>query len=504
MARTIRACVLVHGAARSIRLTRLARRDPKKPSRAREEALPSIVFELAPAFREEADTGSVRLGDFEAMYEKLFAESIETGEITHEERERLNLAAAALGLEAARVARLESALIAACEARADVTLVDPEDPSSLADRAPPSEAAPPPDDEEPRETEPRLVAATPYDDDEAPTLARPSTPKKSGEGAAYPELHGRFHAAARKGDLDAQFCTAAVLVQRKAATIQQHELYAKHRPDGPVRPSRPLTSDAWTTHLLHPEEDRITGEILAVIASAALIGRVTAMRRDGTLPKLEPEKLQDVATSTVSAVRALAWSAATLGMRAPPTYLAPELDTGFEIVTAVPPSSRVGARMLSGQSSKQLAFYCARHLTWYREEHFVCTLVPSVPYLEDIFLAALSLGAPNIEIPRDVAPRAKVIAEAMKPCLEKAQLERLRRLVARFLARGGVANLKKWARAADWTGCRAGLLLCGDLATASEIVALEPRGADRVRQLEDFWTSDQATTLRRQIGVAIG
>jgi len=231
-----------------------------------------------PAFREEADTGSVRLGNFEAMYETLFAETIEGGEITSEERERLNLAAKALGIDGQRVHSLESALVAACEARADVTLVDPEDPSTLADRAPPSEAAPPPSEsgDDPRETERRLTPARPasmsYLDDEAPTLARPSTPKKAAEGQAFPELHGRYHAAVRKGDLDIQFCTAAVLVQRKAATLQQHEVYQKHRADGPIRPARPITSAGWTSHLFHPDEDRITGEILAVVASAALIG----------------------------------------------------------------------------------------------------------------------------------------------------------------------------------------------------------------------------------------
>ena len=44
----------------------------------------------------------------------------------------------------------------------------------------------------------------------------------------------------------------------------------------------------------------------------------------------------------------------------------------------------------------------------------------------------------------------------------------LRRLVARFLARGGRTNLKRWARAAEWTACRTGLLLCGELQTAAD------------------------------------
>jgi hypothetical protein len=481
----------------------------------------SSVFELAPAFREEADTGGVRLGQFEAMYETLFAESLELGEITQEERERLDMAARALGLDAHRVASLEEALLLACEARAEVTLVDPEDPSTLADRAPPSEAAPPlavEDDDDERDaydadherqldarepaTERRPRPQLPTEEEEEPTLARPKV-LPIAEPLPDAELHARFHAATRKRQLDLQFRTAAVLVQHDAATKEQYAIYERHRATTPLRPSRALNADAWTTHLFHPDEDRICGEIFAIIASAALVGRVSAMRRDGTLPRLDPQNRQDAASSTVSAVRALGWSAATLGMRAPPIHLAPELDTGFEIITAVPPSSRVGAKMLSGQSALALAFACGRHLSWYREEHFVCTLVPSVPYLEDIFLAALRIGVPEISLPKEVVVRADIIAQAMLPCLEPPQIERLRRLVARFLARGGVANLKRWARAAEWTACRTGLLLCGDLATASDVLAAEPKGRERVRQIEAFWASDEATELRRQLGVEI-
>jgi hypothetical protein len=81
----------------------------------------------------------------------------------------------------------------------------------------------------------------------------------------------------------------------------------------------------------------------------------------------------------VSATRALAWAAATLGMNAPPIYLAPERDEGMVVVPALPPALRVGSRMLRGQSAIQLAFHCGRALSWFRSEHFVCTLVPGYP-----------------------------------------------------------------------------------------------------------------------------
>jgi hypothetical protein len=460
----------------------------------------SEVFELAPAFRPRADTGGVQLGEFEAMYETLFAEVLEGGEITTEERERLDMAAAALGLDSDRVARLESALIKAWEAGIEQTLVDP-DPSTLADRAPPSEAAPPPSDADPVTARDHAPTIPESFDDEGPTLTRKRAPRA--DDNENEQLHDRFEAARRDGDRDTQFRIAAVLVQRRDATSEQVDLYEDLRTLSPIRPARPLGADSWTQHLFHPEEDQIVGEIFAVVASAALVGRVSAMRRDGSLQKLDADKLQDAVSSTVSAVRALAWSAATLGLRTPPIYLAPEIDAGFEIMICAPPATRVGQKMLSGKSAVELAFACGRHLSWYREEHFVCTLVPSVQYLEDIFVAALHLGAPTMPLPDEVADRARIIASALAPCLEPKQIERMRRLVARFFARGGAANMKRWARAAEWTACRAGLVLCGDLEIASAALTGDPKAADRIKQLELFWASDHATALRRILGVAI-
>ncbi len=224
------------------------------------------------------------------------------------------------------------------------------------------------------------------------------------------------------------------------------------------------------------------------------------MRRDRSLPVLEPEKRHDPQLSTVSAVRAVAWAAATLGLRAPPIYVDAREPTPFEIVPALPPALRIGAAMLAGQSAIQLAFHCARQLTWFREEHFVCTLVPSIAYLEELFLAALSIGAPEIELLPEVRARVAVVAEAILPVLDAPRLARLEQQVARFLRQGGKTSLRRWAQSAEWTALRAGLLMCGDLGTACDVVAAEANAADRVRELERFWASDDATTLRRELG----
>ena len=75
------------------------------------------LFEHRAGFEQGEISGNVRLGKFEAHYEELFADALEDGVITSEERARLEKAAESLGLDRDRVLALEKALTAAWETR---------------------------------------------------------------------------------------------------------------------------------------------------------------------------------------------------------------------------------------------------------------------------------------------------------------------------------------------------------------------------------------------------
>ncbi|MEO8875586.1 MAG: hypothetical protein ABI461_08370, partial [Polyangiaceae bacterium] len=502
-------------------------------------------FAFAPSFHPTDDTGSFRPGDFEAEYETLYAEALNEGDISIEERARLDLAARALGMSTDRLARLENALRKAYDKRASITLTDEDeagpDPGTLADRAPESlphggisalRSLPPPPDLGPATIPPERTSVLPpptmpprHGPMRAPMPAMleddpPTHPNFSGVAPELPtdkaleaflraprteldELHDRFAEMGARGARDEQLCAAAVLTRRGLASSTERELVKAHKTTALQRPAQPLTTDAWKL-LYHPDQDRTTGEIFSVIASAVLLARVTAMRKQKSLPKLDPQKKHDPMTSTVSVVRALGWSAATLGMNAPPIYVAPEAPGGLEIIPAVPPAIRIGAGALSGLSALELAFMCARHLIWFREDYFICSLVPAVEQLEDLFLAALLIGNPDIPLRAEVKARAALNRDAMLPVLEAAQVKRLEGLVAIFIARGGRTSLRRWAQGAELTACRAGMLLCGDLDIAAKILLKEPNGDERLADVEKFWASDVASELRRSIGVAIG
>src|SRR5271154_2204821 len=92
-------------------------------------------FEHGQGFARGELAGALKLDKFQAHYEQLFADVIEDGVITPEERIRLNRVADALGLERSHLRRLEEALQSAYEARHHVRVrevgVDDSAPASL-------------------------------------------------------------------------------------------------------------------------------------------------------------------------------------------------------------------------------------------------------------------------------------------------------------------------------------------------------------------------------------
>ncbi len=447
------------------------------------------------------DAGSLRLGALEAQYCLLFQDLLTSGPIGDAERLRLDRAAASLGLDQERVLRLEAALgegvVEEVGRGPRDTLVDIEDPSAFSRSSGHIAISV----EGGRAQAVSVTFEPPPETDEIQTLRVASDQARTRQEQEL--LHARYDRCERAGQLDAQWCTAAVLVRRGVATPEEGQFYEVHHSPSPPRPRTALTLDAWEL-LFHPAQDRTTSRIFELIAPAALLCRVAAMRADGSLPRLDPKQRHDPTVSTVSAVRAIAWAAVTLGLATPPIYVAPGLDGGLEMLTLIPPASRIGSRMLSGQSAVHLAFHAARHVTWFRGDQFVCTLVPTLPDLGDLFIAALCIGSPEVGMRQEPASRSRLIAEAIAPLLEPPVLARLRELTDELMAEGGRIDLQSWAQASGYTASRAGVLLCGDLEVACEIAAEEPNAEDRVHDLERFFAGDAMTQLRSRMGVALG
>src|SRR5215468_10211309 len=80
------------------------------------------TFEHSAGFERGETSGDLRLGKLEMMYEELFAEVIEDGVITQDERAKLDKMAENLSLDRGRLRKLETALQAAWESRHKVVI----------------------------------------------------------------------------------------------------------------------------------------------------------------------------------------------------------------------------------------------------------------------------------------------------------------------------------------------------------------------------------------------
>ena len=472
-------------------------------------------------------SGALGLGPLEQQYEELFAEVLADGIITADERLRLEKAADNMGLDRQRLLRLEQALMAAYETHHRVQAIEHyEEPAAslapiqveaqgdagralLLKRVEQLQARVRELEEELRRAQAAINVEVDLSDLEGSVEDASEDPEDAWRRVRRDPLNAgalrqlyRIYAA--KNDLDRQWCVASALVAAGLANDAERRLFEAQRSQGLIAPRAGIASQAWYECVFHPEEEVLTGQIFGVIAPAVLLGRVTALRREGKLSMPKPELRQDPAQATITAVRAVPWGAAILGLPVPPIYLEKERDVGYEHIPGVPPSTYIGKRVLSGRTQLEHAFLVGRHLSGYRQEHFVRTLFSAVPDLEDLFLAALTIGNPGLPIAEGMKRRVAPIAAAIEPVLEAQHKDALRGHFLRFVEEGGRTNLQRWSSAAEKTSARAGMALCNDLPTACALLeADEGKLGELPRDLIAFDTSERYFQLRRRMGIAL-
>lgn len=482
-----------------------------------------ISFDHDASFARGAEAGAVQLGRFETMYEELFAEALEDGVITVEERAQLEKAAKNLGLDRMQIRKLEEALQAAYEARHKITVQEEADLAGPVASLRPVEATSTEAlqrriaylEAKVAELEAELEDARAHLNVE---IDLSDFDARAPQGADIGELlrrvrhdprdvetlHALFAGLGDANEADRRLAVSEVLAFLGAANEAETAYLDTHKTHGLLRPKSALTQDAWRRLLFHPEEETVVGDVFAVVTSALLVGRISAMRRDKQLPDLKGERRIDPKNTTLQAGRCFDWASAILGFPTPPLFADPEQAYTVKMVPAVPPVLSLGQKVLSGRSTLELAFLAGRHVASMREEHFVRLLVPGLKNLEEIFLAALSIGNPGLPLNPQVKEQVVPLARALSPILEPVQVDRLRGSFLRFVEEGGRVNLQRWSQAADRTASRAGLLLAADLKAAQNVLRLEDAAHvdERMDDLLAFMLSDRYVKLRAQLGVA--
>ncbi len=273
----------------------------------------------------------------------------------------------------------------------------------------------------------------------------------------------------RNGNTDGAFLAALALEELGVADVDQQVLIDQFRSVTPARARTSLDGAAWQA-LRAPGFDPVLAALFASVEDAAIAMRLDELRDARRLPALDrSQRLSE--TSTASVVRSFQWAARFLGIPCPDLY-AIEDAPGVAVMHAPNPSTALGSGVLSGLSAKDLAFLGGRHLTYYRPEYHVLVYYPTRDELTALLFAAVQAVMPE-------APAMPDVIRSLRTRLLRKIGERdhasLLRAVRELNARGGQAKIGAWMRGVELTAARAGLLLCGDLATAAAIVRSESR-----------------------------
>ena len=306
---------------------------------------------------------------------------------------------------------------------------------------------------------------------------------------------------------DRAWLVATCLEELGARDVAQALVIEQFRPEGPIRPTTALDESWWDELLVADGADPIVNDILCTIGEAAIELRLEELEAKKKLPPLDPAKKQDK-TSTASAVRTFVWAARALAVPLPDLYVLEHVPSGIAAVPAATPATALGPSALSGRTVQQLAFLAGRHLTYYRPAHYPLVFFPTLSELSALVLAGVRLVIPGISVPPS-GDRESRVAERLGARLSSEQKSKLEEIVARLEERGGRLDLLAWIRGVELTAARVGLLLAGDLRTASRIMKDEERsigdlGADAKRgDLLAFSASEQYGKLRERMGIAI-
>jgi tetratricopeptide (TPR) repeat protein len=323
--------------------------------------------------------------------------------------------------------------------------------------------------------------------------------------ATYRKLY-ELHTKA--GRTDRAWLAATALEELGAADIDHHlvvDQYRAHHTEV-VRPTAVFDERIWREEIRAEGADEAVAAILRTVGRAAAELRVSTLRKEKKLLSLSPQRKQ-AETSTASIVRTFVWASHVLDVPLPELYLYDDVPGGLAAVQGDVRATAIGPSVLTGLPLSDLAFLVARHLTYYRPEHYALVFYPTLQELLQLFLTAVELGLPSMPLSSKSGATGKKLVKTLDKLLTDAEREELVKAAGRFEEAGGRVDLAGWIRGVELTATRAGFALAGDLAVAMRVMRRETRNIadvsmdDRRSDLIAYSASEPFAKLREELSL---
>jgi golgin subfamily B member 1 len=309
---------------------------------------------------------------------------------------------------------------------------------------------------------------------------------------------------------DKTWCICNALAFLRKADPEELQFYEQYKPRGFVKAKSRMTEEIWR-HVHHPDENAYVGAIFAAIWQGAAMIRAQPHKAFG----LKPKDRRAIETDQLQFSKIFYYTAQVLNVPLPHVYLQPEQPGEIAVANTqdkgqLVPSFVVRSSLLQGRAEREIAFSCARWLSFMRPDHFLKLALPTNTELKTAFLSAVALVRPDFPIPSDMRALVAQYLPEMQKRIQPHWLEQLGIVVNRFLQAAPEINLARWGNAVEATAHRVGFIIGGDLEVAARMVSVEPvvvggpQVKDKVKELVVYSISEDYFKVRHHLGTTIG
>jgi len=300
---------------------------------------------------------------------------------------------------------------------------------------------------------------------------------------------------------DRAWCVVDLLAHDDGAlTEEQRRFHDSYPPATLATVPGTLITSAWESHILHPDLDPLVTRIFCSILPAVVRVKIESLAPGWLGPEL------DGATDNGQRVgRAFIDAGEVLGVAPPSLYPRGTRATPFVVAPAESPSVLVSLDLTAGMPRQCLAYLAGKYIAMSQPELLARALFPTVAELSALVQAAVRIAATL-----DGVDQVSGTAEAgLMAALTPEEARALQRAVRLALASGAKIDVKRWARMAELSAARAGLLLAGSIDSARRGRGCEAGGPGDLSPRE-WWDemvlfvlSDTYAELRGAIGVGV-
>jgi hypothetical protein len=302
-----------------------------------------------------------------------------------------------------------------------------------------------------------------------------------------------------RGMIDAARCCYELLALLGTARAREEKFLQKHpmpelKPDDPYAAT--IDEQERHDHLALPE--------------ATLMSEIFSCLWEGA-PGLIGQRLEDFGVSARDKVSPMSdldlgkiygQVAKALGNKKTALYVKPDGDThDMTIVVQAPPALVVGAGLANGAAAAEVRFQIARGIELSRPEYILAAGVRPKQF------TALFSSVLKAFHPRHAKRRASAndtAAEQAAKLKKNVPYKVSKQLVELFQALGNTSwNSLRWRAVVHIVGNRTGLVMCGDLRTAAELVIRESGAleGDAAPTAEDPAAREDARAVARAVAV---